>query len=169
MRSMSTLLKTMTLLGAAAMAILGCDNLAKSPTGPGPVAVSASEAALSVRLAPSPVTALPAADPAFEWELALDVTLRETAGVGFHVNFARLDVREAGSGTLVFSEQIGASGLVAAEGSNRVEPFGFLIGELNGITYSLPLGGRAALGRIVVSIHDDRGNRIETSVDFQIV
>ena len=137
---------TNLILGAL-LAACGDSGTSTSPTPLSPAAVLVLEAG------PSPVEATRSSDPAFHWEIAIDWTLTETAGVGADLHAAFITVW-SDADSVLHNQGLRASDL----DESRLDARAQLRTTLEGIRYRLPHGSRAA--RVVLSFQyaDDSGN-----------
>lgn len=93
----------------------------------------------------------------------LQIRLTESAGVGAHINFFRLDVYRA-TGEVEESSEVGASDIVAGIGNNRLEPNSTWENVVIFFFRATIKKGRQLV--VTVNLTDDKGNRHELTATF---
>lgn len=153
---------TLTCLGILGA---GCDGSPTSPTSvpspspPPTTAPSSSQASLAVQVSNVEVAEMAGGGAV----LTFDLGVIESAGVGAHMNFVRLDMYAA-TGEFIERQEIGASQISAALGSNYVRGGGAVLARV-----TFPFRSTIKVGRtfdVVVDFTDDRGNHLVSRTSF---
>lgn len=141
--------KSAALLLALSLAGCGSDSPSTPPPPtlpPGPTAASITVTQSSQgQLCFSPVAG-------FSYRLRLPLTIRESAGLGANINFARLTLFRAG--VEVERREIGSAAIIAGVGTNRLNPSQtqnvIVTFDFNNDTFDS--------SRLEINFSDDRGN-----------
>ena len=148
-----------TLLAGASFAP-GCAN--SVPTTPG----SISRAAITITVAPNPVTATEDATT-FTVTGSYTLTLQETAGLGGEVQFISSTVYDPPTGGQVALNYFDSTDLVVYQGTKRIEANGELTLQQS-VTYTLADHSKAADLVVSMQFKDDRTNLDFTSLLVKI-
>lgn len=140
---------------------VSCGN-GSSPASSTPAPPAPTQAAITVSVSPNPVIAQPSTDPNYDWEADWSVNFRETAGVGFNVDFINATLRNSTTGGDVGTLNFGAATIIRAAGTNHVNGLGSL-SVPQGVVYTLAFGGRQGVVTIVAQCTDERGNVMNVS------
>jgi len=111
-------------------------------------------AALSLAIAPEPVTAEVSDDPGYAWVATFTATLTETAGVGANISSVNATLSEVVDGVVVVGGEATLVKIDVSTSASRVEPNGSVTIDCV-VHYTLPGGGRGAVVDIVVRVKDD--------------
>jgi len=156
-------MRFMPLLVLAAAGCAGTGATGSSPTVPTPTAT------VSIAINPNPVVATdrdnPDAPLVAQW--TVEVTSSST---GARVNFVNATLRDGASGAEAEPSgtlSLGPADIVAASGSNRVEPNGRLV-VAQSLQYALPSGGRAGVLTVTVQLTVDDGTLTSKSVQAPV-
>ena len=117
-----------------------------------------------IAVSPTTVTARGSSDPAFEWEVAFEVSLRDVARRGIRVDVARIEVRDP-SGALVFE---GSFRDLVSDFDGNVPVGATARWALRGIRYDLPGGGREATGNARLEMETGVGDFRTMNFSFPI-
>ena len=133
------------------LSLAGCGS--DSPTPPTPPTTQPGPTAASITVTQTSQGQLcfsPAAG--FSYRLRLPMTIRESAGLGANINFARLTLFRAG--IEVERREIGSAAIIAGVGTNRLNPNQtqnvIITFDFNNDTFDS--------SRLEMNFSDDRGN-----------
>ena len=133
------------------LSLAGCGS--DSPTPPTPPTTQPGPSAASITVTQTSQGQLcfsPAAG--FSYRLRLPMTIRESAGLGANINFARLTLFRAG--IEVERREIGSAAIIAGVGTNRLNPSQtqnvIITFDFNNDTFDS--------SRLEMNFSDDRGN-----------
>ena len=94
---------------------------------------------------------------------AVELRMRETAGLGANINYIRLDYLKA-TGQLEERSEIGANDIISELGTNRIGP-NATWQEVVGFLFRASIKkGRQLI--VIVNLTDDRGNTVDLTESF---
>jgi len=97
---------------------------------------------------------------------AVELRMRETAGLGANINYIRLDYLKA-TGELEERAEIGANDIISELGTNRIGP-NATWQEVVGFLFRASIKkGRMLI--VIVNLTDDRGNTVDLTESFVFV
>jgi len=141
----------------------GCGGSATSPSPAVP------KTSVAIAISPNPIVSTDRADPDAPLEARWTVEIT-SARVGAHVNFVNATLRDGASGAEAEPSgtlSLGPADIVAAAGSNRVEPRGRLA-VAQSLQYALPSGGRLGLLTVTVQVTEDGGTLTSASLQVPV-
>jgi len=147
------------------LAAVGCGGA--RPTGSSPATPATATASIAIE--PNPVVATDSADPDAPLDARWTVEIT-SAAIGAHVNFVNAILRDGASGAEAEPSgtlSLGPADIVAAAGSNRLEPHGRLA-VAQSLEYALPSGGRAGVLTVTVQLTGDDGTLTSKSVQAPV-
>lgn len=150
---MTKLLTTVSLI--LALVACGGDSSPTSPTGPPPPPPKVP-AKVEMTLGDADVSVWTIYPP--QARLTFPLTLKETAGTAVNVNFIGLRIRWIGRAD--YENQIGASKIIEALGTNHINARGTLSGV---VSFIIPLHSNLTGISVTVGMTDEYGNDVTVS------
>ena len=144
------------------IALVGCSDDDENGAVTTPPLRPASIAVIESVSVPTIVAAVPASDPAFDWQISWTVDALERAGVSARVDL--LQVTIADRQVLHWS----SSQIAAAVGTSSIGASGTLHIPIT-LAYTLPDGGRAANVTTTITCVDANNNTIVASSQIRIL
>ena len=104
----------------------------------------------------------------FQFTVAFNLTVTESAGVGGNVNFVNVTLRNTTTGLELNTINFNATDVLNRAGTNHIAGRGTLNIPLS-VVYTLALGGRQATMTIAVQFGDDAGHLTNQTLTVPIV
>jgi hypothetical protein len=156
--------------GFALAAAWGCGGNSTGPslvTPPPPPPATRAEVVVSV--SPASPVAEPSGDSRLPWQVRWTVVVRETAGLGGHVNFVDVSFVNSFGFETPGALNYGAREIVERAGTNRLAARGELRIPLSMVYRADGFGGRSITLKNAVNFTDDRGNTMNLGATATVV
>jgi hypothetical protein len=162
------------ILLAAALMALGCEDfLGRNPTSSQSPAPTTAKIEVTVVPDPIPMTVTCASPPGEFCSGAIDptVTIAETAGLGGHLNFVEIVVRNVTASKDESRVMLDSSAISRQVGTNRIEAMGRLAFRPVVTGYPVPASGPRPQLSIVLTVQfaDDKGNVLTETARVNVV
>lgn len=154
---------------AAAVLFTGCGSDSPSAPAPAPTPTPAARAEVVVTVSPVSPVAQPTGDARLPWRVEWTLVLRETAGLGGHLNFVDVSFVNSFGFETPSALNYGANEIVQRAGTNRLNARGELRVPLGMVYRADGFGGRSITLKNAANFTDDRGNTVMLGATATVV